>query len=63
MHEQLKKKVLESNLAPVKHDLVVFTWGNASQRDPETGHIIIKPSGVPYDEMSAGQMVVLDADV
>ena len=42
MHEQLKKKVLESNLALVKHDLVVFTWGNASQREPETGHIIIK---------------------
>jgi L-ribulose-5-phosphate 4-epimerase len=62
MHELLKQKVLESNLALVKHELVIFTWGNASERDPETGHIVIKPSGVPYDEMSAGQMVVLDAE-
>ncbi len=62
MHEQLKEKVLEANLDLVKHKLVVFTWGNASERDPETGHIVIKPSGVPYDKMSPGQMVVLDAD-
>ncbi len=62
MHELLKEKVLEANLALVKHDLVIFTWGNASERDPETGHIVIKPSGVPYDRMKADQMVVLDAD-
>jgi len=62
MHEQLKEKVLEANLDLVKHRLVLFTWGNASERDPETGHIVIKPSGVPYDRMTADQMVVLDAD-
>ena len=62
MHELLKEKVLEANLALVKHGLVIFTWGNSSQRDPETGHIVIKPSGVPYDGMTADQMVVLDAD-
>lgn len=62
MHELLKEKVLKANLDLVRHNLVIFTWGNASERDPETGHIVIKPSGVPYEEMSAGQMVVLDAD-
>lgn len=62
MLESLKKKVLEANLALVRHELVTFTWGNVSERDPESGHIVIKPSGVPYDEISAGQMVVLDAE-
>ena len=62
MHEQLKEKVLEANLDLVKHKLVLFTWGNASERDPETGHIVIKPSGIHYDRMSPEQMVVLDAD-
>ena len=62
MYELLKKKVLEANLDLVRHDLVIFTWGNASERDPETGHIVIKPSGVPYNELKAEQMVVLDAD-
>jgi L-ribulose-5-phosphate 4-epimerase len=62
MHEKLKEKVLEANLDLVRHGLVLFTWGNASERDPETGHVVIKPSGVPYDRMSADQMVVLDAD-
>ena len=62
MHERIKERVLEANLALVRHKLVVFTWGNASERDPETGHIIIKPSGIPYDEMTAEQMVVLDRD-
>ena len=62
MHELLKQKVLEANLALVEHGLVIFTWGNASERDPGTGHIVIKPSGVPYDRMKAEDMVVLDAD-
>ena len=60
MHESLKEKVLEANLALVTHQLVLFTWGNVSIRDPGTGHIVIKPSGVPYDRMRADQMVVLD---
>lgn len=61
MHETLKEKVLEANLALVRHGLVLFTWGNASERDPQSGHIVIKPSGVPYDQMKAEHMVVLDA--
>jgi len=62
MHELMKEKVLEANLDLVRHGLVLFTWGNASERDPETGHIVIKPSGVPYDEMKPEHMVVLDAE-
>ena len=62
MHELLKEKVLEANLALVKQKLVILTWGNASERDPKTGHIVIKPSGVPYDRMTPEQMVVLDAE-
>jgi len=62
MLEKVKERVLEANLALVKHNLVVFTWGNASERDPETGFVVIKPSGVPYDEMRADQMVVLDME-
>lgn len=61
MHELLKEKVLETNLDLVRFKLVRLTWGNASERDPETGHIVIKPSGVPYDKMKTGHMVVLDA--
>lgn len=62
MHEKLKEKVLEANLDLVRHRLVIFTWGNASGRDPESGHIVIKPSGVPYGEMTIRHMVVLDAE-
>jgi len=61
MHELLKEKVLEANLDLIRHNLVILTWGNASERDPATGHIVIKPSGVPYDEMKTEHMVVLDA--
>jgi len=62
MHELLKEKVLEANLELHRYKLVIFTWGNASERDPGTGHIVIKPSGMPYEDMKAEHMVVLDAD-
>jgi L-ribulose-5-phosphate 4-epimerase len=62
MHEKLKEKVLAANLELVHQNLVIFTWGNASERDPETGHIVIKPSGVPYEKIKAEDMVVLDAE-
>ena len=60
MLEALKKQVLESNLQLVKHGLVTLTWGNASQIDRESGYIVIKPSGIPYDRMTAEDMVVVD---
>ena len=61
MHELLKEKVLEANLDLVRYGLVLFTWGNVSERDPESGHIVIKPSGVEYQKMKSSDMVVLDA--
>ena len=60
MLEQLKKEVLEANLELPKYGLVTFTWGNVSGLDPETGLVVIKPSGVSYDGMTADDMVVLD---
>ena len=45
-----------------RHDLVVWTGGNVSARDPETGLVAIKPSGVRYEDLTAESMVVLDLD-
>ena len=60
MLEELKKKVLQANLDLVKHKLVLFTWGNVSQIDRESGLVVIKPSGVSYDGMTEDDMVVVD---
>lgn len=62
MLEELKKQVLEANLGLVKHKLVLFTWGNVSAIDRQTGLVVIKPSGVEYDGMTAEDMVVVDLD-
>jgi L-ribulose-5-phosphate 4-epimerase len=62
MLESLKKRVYEQNVALVKHGLVVLTWGNVSAKDPDTGLVVIKPSGVPYDTMTSDDMVVVDID-
>ena len=62
MLEQLKQRVYEQNLRLVKHGLVVLTWGNVSGIDRDNGLIVIKPSGVSYDKMSADDMVVVDLD-
>ena len=62
MLEELKKRVFEQNIALVKHVLVVLTWGNVSARDPKTGLVVIKPSGVPYSTMREEDMVVVDLD-
>ncbi|HEP0985286.1 TPA: L-ribulose-5-phosphate 4-epimerase [Enterobacter ludwigii] len=60
MLEQLKAEVLAANLALPAHQLVTFTWGNVSAVDRERGLMVIKPSGVEYDVMSAEDMVVVD---
>ncbi len=60
MLQTTKQNVLKANQALPKHDLVKFTWGNVSERDLESGYIVIKPSGVNYDELSEDNMVVLD---
>jgi L-ribulose-5-phosphate 4-epimerase len=56
----LQAQVLEANLEIVRRGLVLYTFGNASGIDRETGLIAIKPSGVPYEQMSAADMVVCD---
>ncbi len=62
MVEELKQQVLLANLELVQRGLVTHTWGNASGIDREKGLVAIKPSGVPYDEMRAEDMVVTDLD-
>lgn len=62
MLEKLKEEVFEANLALVEHKLVIFTWGNVSAIDREKGLMVIKPSGVPYDNMKVEDMVVADLD-
>lgn len=62
MLEQLKQQVLEANLALVNLNLVTFTWGNTSGIDRESSLVVIKPSGVEYDAMTADDMVVVDLD-
>jgi len=60
MLEELKQKVTEANLDLVKHGLVIFTWGNVSAIDREKELVVIKPSGVSYEEMKPADMVVLN---
>ena len=62
MLEELKEQVLAANLLLPKHGLVTFTWGNVSGIDRESGLVVIKPSGVPYEGMSVEDMVVVDLD-
>jgi len=62
MLEELKEKVCKANLELVKHGLVIFTWGNVSAIDRETGLVVIKPSGVSYDDMKPSDMVVVDLE-
>ncbi|MDR3109962.1 MAG: L-ribulose-5-phosphate 4-epimerase [Planctomycetaceae bacterium] len=59
---ELKRTVFEANLALVRHNLVLFTWGNVSGIDRERGWVVIKPSGVSYDELTPDAMVAVDLD-
>mgnify|MGYP002648191921 CR=1 FL=1 len=62
MLEELKQEVFQANLDLVKQELVIFTWGNVSGIDREKGLVVIKPSGVSYDDMKASDMVVVDLE-
>lgn len=62
MQEKLKEEVLQANLLLPRYNLVTFTWGNVSGIDRESGLIVIKPSGVAYEGMTAEDMVVVDLD-
>lgn len=62
MLEELKKIVCEANVLLPVYKLVTFTWGNVSAIDRESGLVVIKPSGVSYDNMTPEDMVVVDLD-
>ena len=62
MYEELKEQVCRANVELQKRGLVLYSWGNVSGIDRGAGVVVIKPSGVGYDELSAGKMVVLDLD-
>ncbi len=60
--KKLKEEVCKANLDLVKYGLVIFTWGNVSGIDRKQGLVVIKPSGVDYDGMTADHMVVVDLE-
>jgi L-ribulose-5-phosphate 4-epimerase len=62
MLENLKKELVELHLELPKNHLVVWTGGNVSARDPQSGLVAIKASGIPYEELNPDHMVVVDLD-
>ena len=62
MLEKLKEEVFNANMLLPKYNLTTFTWGNASGVDRENNLVIIKPSGVEYENMTKHDMVVVDFD-
>ena len=62
MLEELKKAVYEANMELPRRGLVTYTWGNVSGIDREKGLVVIKPSGVDYDQLTPDHLVVLDLD-
>jgi L-ribulose-5-phosphate 4-epimerase len=60
--ETLKQQVCQANLDLVAHGLVTLTWGNVSGISDDRRHVVIKPSGIPYDEMRPKHMVVVDLE-
>jgi len=62
MLEELKQQVCQANLDLVAHGLVTLTWGNVSGLSDDGKYLVIKPSGVAYDNMSPAQMVVVSME-
>ncbi len=62
MLEQLKEQVFQANLMLPKHGLVTFTWGNVSGIDRAAGLVVIKPSGISYDELKPDDMVIVELE-
>ena len=62
MLETIREELVALHAELPRHGLVVWTGGNVSARDPETGLVAIKPSGVRYEDLTAESMVVLDLD-
>uniref|UniRef100_UPI004056F026 L-ribulose-5-phosphate 4-epimerase n=1 Tax=Agathobacter sp. TaxID=2021311 RepID=UPI004056F026 len=62
MLKELKEKVWNANLELVRKGVVIYTWGNVSEIDRNNGLVVIKPSGIGYDDMKPEDMVVLDLE-
>ncbi len=62
MLEALKEQVFKANLMLVEYGLVIFTWGNVSAIDRQSGLVVIKPSGISYRNMATAQMVVVNME-
>lgn len=62
MLKDLRKEILKANLLLPEYALITFTWGNVSGIDRETGYVVIKPSGVAYEELTPENMVVVNLD-
>ena len=62
MLDPLKNKVFQANMELVRYGLVTRTWGNVSGIDRSEGRVVIKPSGVEYESMTAKDMIVVDLD-
>ncbi|MDR2391323.1 MAG: L-ribulose-5-phosphate 4-epimerase [Planctomycetota bacterium] len=60
--QKLREDVFQANSCLVENGLVILTWGNASGIDREKGVVVIKPSGVSYDDMRPGDLVALDLE-
>ncbi|MFI3115446.1 MAG: L-ribulose-5-phosphate 4-epimerase [Clostridia bacterium] len=62
MLKKLKEEVYKANMLLPKYGLVTFTWGNVSAFEPDAKYVIIKPSGVDYEELTPDDMVVVDLE-
>jgi L-ribulose-5-phosphate 4-epimerase len=62
MHEELRKAVCQANIELQTHNLVIYSWGNVSGIDRSVPVVAIKPSGVPYDQLTPDKIVLLDLD-
>lgn len=62
MHEKLRKDVCNANIELQKRNLIIYSWGNVSGIERSSGVVAIKPSGVPYDDLTADKIVLLDLD-
>ena len=62
MLEELRHQVWKANMALPENNLVTWTSGNVSGKDPETGYVVIKPSGVIFEELTPENMVIVDSE-
>ena len=62
MLETLREAVYQANMELPRRNLVTYTWGNVSGIDRETGLVVIKPSGVEYEDLTPEKLVVVDLD-